>query len=239
VVEKIGEREVNIRFPEGFIPSCLYFHTVPASGVVETRFTYLYQNGLRLPVTLYLENESGAAARLEGLKQKTTAVLAELEKDYGPFLHPSLTVHVVDRNGMEYAGAAVTSEKLLGHELFHSYFARGVLFSNGSASWIDEALASWRDGGYKTKKSLRGTSGMAAHGPYGRVTDAKAYTFGADFMALLNGKLRSKGGLKPFLRSLIARKAFVPLDMDLFIHEMESFYGVSLVGDFQRYVYRM
>jgi hypothetical protein len=49
---------------------------------------------------------------------------------------------------MEYCGATMTDPGALGHELTHSWFARGVMPANGNTGWIDEAVASWRDDGY-------------------------------------------------------------------------------------------
>ena len=109
--------------------------------------------------------------------------------------------------------------------------------ANGNAGWLDEALASWRDAGYQSSSALSGSSNMSAHPYYTRITDRNAYTFGEQFMRLLDGKLKAKGGLKPFMRYMVERKVFSPLFVEEFIAEMNRFYGVSLDADFRQYTY--
>jgi hypothetical protein len=77
-------------------------------------------------------------------------VMQELEQTFGAYPHETLLVYCTGASsgGMEYAGAAMTSQAALGHEITHSWFARGVMPANGSAGWIDEAIARWRDLGY-------------------------------------------------------------------------------------------
>lgn len=238
VMKEISENETKITYPAGFNVSCLYFHTVPASSVNETRFSYKSLDGRELPVVIYLQRSFGdQSSRLADLKKRVINIMDELEGDYGAFPHPSLTVYVAGSGGMEYSGATMTSVSALGHEIFHSYFARGVMPSEGNAGWIDEALASWRDDGYDSITSLSGTSRMANLGTYTRLTDRAAYSFGERFMALLDGKLQSKGGLKPFLRNMVEKHTFAPLNVPEFISHMNEFYGMSFNADFKRYVF--
>jgi len=138
---------------------------------------------------------------------------------------------------MEYCGATMTEFSALGHELFHSYFARGVMPANGNSGWVDEALASWRDKGYQSLSILTGSSRMSSHPYYTRTTDRAAYSFGERFMRYLDGKLQSKGGLKPFMRYMVDKKVFSPFFVEEFISEMSNFYDVSLSEDFKRYTF--
>ena len=50
-------------------------------------------------------------------------------------------------SGIEHFGASRTSRYSLGHELFHMYFGRAAMPSDGRSAWIDEGLARWADGG--------------------------------------------------------------------------------------------
>jgi hypothetical protein len=237
-VTQVSDSEFTIVFPDQLNVTCPYFHTTPASDVHETRFSYKSIDGREIPVVIYKQKIATEHSSFAVLQEKTLTYLDELEKDYGPFLHSSLTIYMAGASGgMEYSGATITSEKALGHELFHSYFARGVLPSNGNAGWIDEALASWRDKGYSTLATLSGTSQMAAHGTYNRVTDRSAYSFGERFMSLLNQKTSAKGGLKPFLRELVIKNAFSPLSTEQFMALMSEFYGMDFKPDFERYVF--
>lgn len=237
-VSKIGENEYKVSYRAELNTTCQYFHTTPVSSVVETVFSYKSVDGRDLPAVIYLQ-KSGAtqANKLASLKRQTITILDELERDYGPFLHPSITIYVSGMGGMEYSGATMTSESALGHELYHSYFARGVMPADGNAGWIDEALASWRDEGYKRINSLGGTSQMANHGTYYRATDRQAYSFGERFMALLDGKVSDKGGLKQFLRKLVEDKSFDPITVTDFTQAMNKFYNSKFEDLFSKYVY--
>ena len=202
----------------------------------ETRFTLKSIDGRMLPVLLYATKGSWIAS-LDRLKEKVSSVFKELEADYGPFPHPSILVYQAGSGGMEYCGATMTDFGSVGHELFHSYFARGVMPANGNSGWLDEALASWRDNGYPTLSSLSGSSGMSSHPYYTRITDMAAYSFGARFMSLLDGETRGKGGMKPFLRYMVATQALKPLFVEEFISMMEGFYQQSFKNLFKRYTY--
>lgn len=230
-----GENQFKVEFPEYFTASSLYFHLVPVGRYFETNFTFKSKDGRDLPVAIYTGNYESSLAQF---KIETIRVLTELENDYGAFPHQSVTIFNAGSGGMEYCGATMTEFRALGHELTHSYFARGIMPANGNAGWIDEAIASWRDKGYQSVGSLWGTSGMASHQMYTRKTDTAAYNFGAQFMAFLNNKLAAKGGLKPYLAHLIEQKIFDPLVTEEFSGLMEEFYGMEVKSEFTRYVYR-
>lgn len=226
----------KISFPAYYTASSVYFHVVPQGTVNELRFTLKSIDGRNIPSVVYFSTSS-FGGNLERLKNKTTEVFHELESDYGPFPHPSITVLQAGSGGMEYCGATMTDFSALGHELFHSYFARGVMPANGNSGWLDEALASWRDDGYQTLDTLSGSTGMSSHPYYTRITDRQAYSFGERFMSYLDGKTKAKGGLKPFMRHMVDKKSFAPLFVEEFIQEMNAFYGISVDEDFKRYTF--
>ena len=109
--------------------------------------------------------------------------------------------------------------------------------ANGNAGWVDEALASWRDDGYQSLGTLSGSSNMSGRPYYTRTTDTAAYSFGERFMSYLDGKLKSKGGLKPYMRTLVEREKFKPFFIEEFISHMSKFYGVDLSADFKQYTF--
>lgn len=231
----ISPTEFKIEFPEYFTSSSLYYHLVPVGRYYETNFTFKSKDGRDIPVAIYTGTYESSLAQF---KTEATRVLNELENDYGAFPHPSVTIFNAGSGGMEYCGATMTEFRALGHELTHSYFARGVMPANGNAGWLDEAIASWRDKGYQSLSSLNGTSGMAGHEMYTRLTDMDAYSFGASFMAYLNSKLASKGGLKPYLSHLVETKVFDPLVTEEFSSLLSDFSGIDMKPEFSRYVYR-
>ena len=236
-VLRLDSETYRIQYPDHYTASSIFFHTVPAGSVDEIRFEVKSIDGRVLPAVVYAAKSSWGGSSLDRTREKVERTIRELEADYGPFPHPSITVYQAGSGGMEYCGATMSDFGSLGHELFHSYFARGVMPANGNSGWLDEAIASWRDDGYQTLTSLSGTSGMSSHPYYTRITDTAAYSFGSRFMSLLDGRSRAQGGLKPFLRHMVANHRFSPLFVEEFIGWMGAFYGTSFTEDFRRYTF--
>ncbi len=237
-LRKGSKSSYKISYPSHFNASSIFFHTVPEGLTSELRFSLKSIDGREIPSVVYFgKSILGGFTSLETLKNKASEVFHELEGDYGAWPHEQLIIYNAGQGGMEYCGATMTSLSALGHELFHSYFARGVMPANGNSGWLDEALASWRDDGYQTLSTLSGSSKMSNHPYYTRTTDMAAYSFGERFMGYLDGKLKSKGGLKPFMRHMVDNRKFSPLFVEEFIQEMNQFYGVSLDKDFKKYTY--
>ena len=204
----------------------------------EIRFSLKSIDGRDIPAVVYASRSVwGGTPGLEFLKNKAETVFHELESDYGAWPHPVLIVYNAGMGGMEYCGATMTDSSALGHEMFHSYFARGVMPANGNAGWLDEALASWRDDGYQTATSLTGSSRMSSHPYYTRTTDTAAYSFGSRFMSYMDGKLKAKGGLKPFMRFMVDQHKFAPIHIEDFISLMSTFTGISVDADFRKYTF--
>lgn len=228
----------TIIFKEDLSVACPYYHTAPVGSFPEKSFVINSIDGRELPAVVYINRDAGVdyEEKMTRIMNNTIKIIAELENDYGPFPHDSVTVYVnAPSGGMEYSGATITAESALGHELFHSYFARAVLPADGNSGWIDEALARWRDYGYPTNPTLAGTSILAAHAPYTRATDRNAYEFGSKFFALQNYKLGGK--MKAFMRHMVETKSFEPITTEDLIAEMNAYFGTDVTPDFQQYIY--
>jgi hypothetical protein len=238
-IEFVSDQQVRIQFPAHFNASALFFHTTPEAVMRESRLTFNSMDGRQIPVRIYLKPSmlSNPAKQLKKLEGMTLKILAELEADYGPFPHPSVTIYNAGSGGMEYHGATMTSESALGHELIHSYFARGMMPANGNAGWIDEAIASWRDNGYPRGGAFSGNANMAGRAEYTRFTDRQAYSFGAKFMASLDNHLKDQGGLRPMLKQVIENHLFSPFLTEDFVSWIEGFSRTNLMPIFERHVY--
>ncbi len=233
-VHSFGVNHYEIRYPGYFTTSSVFFHTFPMGKFSEKKFDYKSINGMTIPVRIYAKY----GFFLNMAETKTINTLTELEKDYGPFPHPSVTIYLAGAGGMEYCGATMSDLSALDHELTHSYFARGMLPSNGNAGWMDEAIASWRDDGYKnlSEEKLYVTQ-MASHPVYTRKTDTDAYDSGARFMAYLNHLSFDQGGLKKFLKQIIDTRLFKPLTTEDFHSDYEKFFGIDVAREYSKYVY--
>lgn len=231
-VKALAENVFQVDFPDFYTTSSMFFHLSPKDAIRSSRFAYKSVDGRDLPVEVYSNGD------LPRYVAEVKRVLAELEGDYGRFPHAQVIVYGAGRGGMEYSGATVSSLGAVGHELFHSYNARGVMPAQGNAGWMDEAMSSWRDRKYARRASPGSATRMAGHSVWTRKTDAAAYGAGADFLAWMAGRLASAGkDLKVFLRGYLTENFSRTMTTDLLKAALESYSGFDLKADFERYVY--
>ena len=227
----------TVEYPNYFTASSLYFHLTPTGKFQSTSFKFKSKSNKNIPVVIY-NKKSFFGTSLKSLKKTTISILNELESKFGNWPHESLTIYNAGQGGMEYSGATITSTNALGHELTHSYFARGVMPVDGNSGWLDEAIASWRDNGYKaTSKPNFTKTQMAAHSQYRRRTDRNAYTKGANFMAFLNHRLKDLGGLRLFLNELHTNFTHTNITTKDFIKELNKFSGEDFQKEFDQYIF--
>jgi hypothetical protein len=231
---QLAQNDFKIIYPDYFTASSVYFHVTKKGRFPENKYTYTSINGRQFDVTIYSAN-SGNVRRATANSQK---IMKELEDKLGPWSHPSLVIYIAGQGGMEHSGATITSMSALGHEIIHSFFARGVMPVDGNAGWMDEAIASWRDKGYPAVKAPNFSStNMAGHSHYKRTTDRRAYSKGANFMAYLNNELSNMGGLTVFLKDVYGQYVHQSINTELFRMLLEAYTGRSFERDFNQYIY--
>tara|TARA_R110000868_G_scaffold117600_13_gene312448 strand:- start:18295 stop:19632 length:1338 start_codon:yes stop_codon:yes gene_type:complete len=231
-INELSKNHWKIQYPAVYTASSYFYHLFEKDAYPEDRKIYKSIDGRDIPVLVYT-NQSVSRFMNETLK-----VLAELEADYGPWPHAQVIIYGAGQGGMEHCGATITSYSALGHELIHSYFARGIMPAHGNSGWVDEAIASWRDAGYPgySSRSLSRTD-MAGHSTYQRTTDRDAYTKGMRFIGHLHSKLESQDNFKVFLKSFFTERKFKPFKTHEFKAAIESFYSTDLSNEFDLYIY--
>lgn len=231
-VTELAPNHWSVKYPEVYTASSYFMHITPEGEIPVQSTTYKSIDGREIPVTVYTTQS------ISRFMNATLEILAELERDYGPWPHAQVIIYGAGSGGMEHCGATITSFSALGHELTHSYFARGIMPAHGNAGWVDEAIASWRDDNYRsyTTRSLSRTD-MAGHSTYQRTTDMDAYTRGMRFIGYLNSKFQEQEGFKSFLRSFFEERKFKPFKTEEFQKAIEDFYNTSISEDFDTYVY--
>jgi hypothetical protein len=225
----------RVEFPEYFNTSAFYFHLSEKGRFDVSRYTFA-GNAREIPVTVYSTTSSLTASAVTRSRQ----VLAELEGTYGAFAHDKVVIYVTpDGGGMEHCGATMTSLSALGHELTHSYFARGVMPANGNAGWIDEAIASWRDNGYPRASSApnRSAVNLGGFSSYRRHTTRDAYTLGAKLISEFDRMFSGQGGMKAVLKDLFAEAKHTTITVHDFKAFLERTTGQNLQSVFDRYVF--
>jgi hypothetical protein len=106
----------------------------------------------------------------------------------GPFHHGKRFVaHAwASTRGMEYDGATTGSVQSLEHEVFHSWFGRGVKPASANDGWIDEAVTTWATSDLADAPRLAATPMtladnpvvLAPASPWSRHTPKEAYRTG-------------------------------------------------------------
>ena len=233
-VTELALNNWHLEFRDVYTASSFYLHITKKGIIPELKNDYTSIDGRVIPVTVYTDQSTTR------FMNTALEVLKELEKDYGPFPHDKVVIYGEGMGGMEHCGATITSLSALGHELIHSYFARGVMPAHGNAGWVDEAIASWRDSNYtNASRWFLSRSNMAGHSPYERTTDRDAYSKGKRFMGYLNKYFVEEGKkpLKVFLREFFETRKFKPFKTPEFQKALEDFYADDLSKEFDRYIY--
>ncbi len=233
-IREQGRGEWEVRFPSYYSLSSFYVHLTDRALVVD-RFTV--QGMTReIPVTVY----SSSSSLVQAAKAQLPTLFREMEADYGPYSHPEFIAYIVTTSGgMEHVGATVTHLDSLGHELLHSWFARGVMPAEGRSGWIDEAIADWRGKGYQRASSLlqRSPTSLATGSPFALATPMNSYQDGRLLMAELDLYFADLGGLKPVLKEFVNRYRYSHYTTEEFKLFLESHTGRSVDEFFNRYVY--
>ena len=236
----------KIEFPSFFTSASPWIHLAPQHEFQCLKDKFLSSDGRIIPITVYKNSEwQGEDIDLKHFMLTTKTILHDLESDFGPFPHGSVTVFArdgVEPSGMEYAGAVATNLHALRHELDHSYFARSIMPADGNAGWVDEAIATWGDSGYLPRnKKPKNRVNMGARSPYVRITSQDSYEEGRRFLAHLDHVLRDLGGpkrgLKSFLREYARKKRHQSVTAREFQELLEDYHGKSLRELFDAYVY--
>jgi hypothetical protein len=232
---ELGNNTFEVTLPSFYSSSSLFFHLFPEDQIGNTQeFDYLSIDGRKIPIDIY------TGYNAEEFATAAVKILAELENDYGPFPHDQLIIYGnMSSGGMEYSGATATSLKALGHEIFHSYHARGLMPANGNAGWMDEAIARWRDNKYPLVEKLTHQRGSLGGRPaWARSTDGLAYTDGSNFLSWIAYRMNQNGqSFKQFLRDYFTKYKHTTVTTELFRDEIKLMSGLPLDKDFDRYIF--
>jgi hypothetical protein len=167
---------------------------------------------------------------------------------YGRWAHGDRFTAVVwaPGRGMEYDGATTASVAALEHEVFHSWFGRGVKPARASDGWIDEAWTSWAT---TTRRSDEGRFAEVELGlheppvllypphPWSRCTPVEAYREGARLFAGLSHLLSGAGRLRSAMAAWYQANAGGLVTTDGLQHHLTAWSGVDVGPWFARYVH--
>jgi hypothetical protein len=138
-------------------------------------------NSQDIPYAVYVDEALGRSAA--EVTATLTAYLDEFVVMAGPYVHPAMTAYVVAQGrSMEYAGATTTAYSALGHELFHSWWARGLSPATYADGWVDEGWTVFSTGRKSNPIPFDWSAAprlLYDPHPFARETPQTAYTYGA------------------------------------------------------------
>jgi len=201
-------RRWSVSYPPSYTSLSPMLALAPADELV---LEHARAGGSGRPGPVTVAGPADRAADLASAAADVAAWLGYFSARYGEWAHGERFVALLwpEARGMEYDGATTASPEALEHEVFHSWFGRGVKPARASDGWMDEAMATWatasrRSGGgrYGSEEldlSLEPTLLYPEH-PWSRHTPREAYAAGN---RLLSGLAYMMGGAGE-LRSALA-----------------------------------
>jgi len=192
-------------------------------------------------VTIEAWRPAGSTVDLTAQIAVIRALLVENENDYGGYFHDNRYVALFDSGGMEYEGGTTTAPGALRHEVFHSWFARGLKPACQADGWWDEGFTTFHDEGADDAVALDFTDPpviLCSRDPWQRHTPSASYSAGG---ALFKGLAAMIGAaaLNGHMSSLyLAQAGGLPLSTQRLEEHLVARSGdVRVVHAFHRFVY--
>lgn len=181
-----GEHSWTLAFPPTYTAFSHLIVLVPASEVGAAVHESKLKGGRQLRVEAFVRHEAGHdPARVA---ERTAEIVKKFDEEVGAWAHPAYVPVYVWTGGrsMEYDGGTTTALGALEHEMFHSWFGRGVKPASQDDGWWDEAWNMYVTSGFRRKPDLsqEGPPVVLSTGdPYNRITPGDSYGAGALFFA--------------------------------------------------------
>jgi len=176
------------------------------------------------------------AAQVAGARARLVAN----EGAAGPYLHGNRFVLFVNTGGMEYDGGATTGPGALAHEVFHSWWGRGLKPASQPDAWFDEAWTVYNDHGAGEAQPFdfaQPPVTLCPRNAWSRITSGGAYTDGYRFWKGV-AALLGPAALVAQMRELYLQRAgglVTTAEIEAFLLARTG--QVALVDAFHRFVY--
>ena len=172
---------------------------------------------------------------------RITSLLAENETRYGEFVGEKFVCFFHGAAiGMEYSNATTSDTSALRHEVFHSWFARGVMPASQADGWWDEGFTRYNDDGADKIERFDFSESpveLCSRQPFQRSTPANAYVDGIRFFRGVAAAIGADR-LRDAMRDLYGSKRRTPVSTaTLEAHLVAHSRDVGLVDAFHRFVY--
>jgi hypothetical protein len=189
---------------------------VAPADLFETRRSALTIPGRDRSLGLVCARHADTDADLAACEADIRAWLTYLTCRYEPWVHGDAFWAVVwgPGRGMEYDGATTAAVGALEHEVFHSWFGRGIKPARAADGWIDEAFTSWSTASRRVEQPRFAATDLDLDEPpvtlypphpWARHTPIEAYQQGSRLFsgmaALLGGPHRLRAAMADWYRA--------------------------------------
>jgi hypothetical protein len=180
---------------------------------------------------------------LENVENEVKSCITKNVAEIGPYIHGDrFTTFLWDvyNRSMEYEGGITTASDVLKHEVFHSWFGRGIKPGSQNDGWIDEAWDVYNTSNGRISKPFdmsKAPNTLCSSNPFNRITPNSSYTDGARFFQGLAASLGTDN-LDFYMSSFYKDN----VDRLITTKQLESYLveksGISEISDyFNRFVY--
>jgi len=210
-----GGRRWSLCYPAHFTALSPMLVLVP-SDMIELRRSSLSLPGRNRSLRLVCARHTNTDADLAACEADVRSWLVYSASRYQPWVHGDTFWAVIwgAGRGMEYDGATTASAPALEHEVFHSWFGRGVKPARAADGWIDEAWTTWHTAARRSDVPRFGSEELGLDeppvvlyppDPWSRHTPVEAYREGARLFAgiafLLGGPERLRAAMADWYRT--------------------------------------
>ncbi|MCB0335874.1 MAG: hypothetical protein KDD62_06195 [Bdellovibrionales bacterium] len=217
----------QINFPNHYATSSFFVHLAPVA-----KYEVLEAEQRGIPMIIYKDKDREDIDLAHEL-EAASAYIDQFEEDLGQYPHESFVALYKDarfQGAMEYAGATMLARREhLGHEIFHSWFARSVRPANGDAGVIDELLAEWSESGYTSQVyNPQNYSEIITGSPYARSISIDVYFRTSILPELANILERQGMNLKQVVREFFQVHVGQAVNLQMFKQFIEGQTGLDL-----------
>jgi hypothetical protein len=215
-INKTGDNSWTIDFPDRYT-SLSHMLVICPKNQVEfiNDIIILPNNGTNLDLEIFKLKRN--PTNLDDITNKLKGHISQNVLNIGPYIHGNrFTCYLWDNpdgRSMEYDGAVTTIEAALKHEVFHSWFARGVKPATQNDSWFDEGWTVYNTDETVTLINPFSPSDspilLSSPDPFNRVTPRNSYDDGARVFAGLAAEL-GRENLNSYMNSFYRTHQEIP-----------------------------
>ncbi len=241
VVTNLAHHHWRLQFPAHMTALSPMVVLTPEADV--TRLTDELDLGKHGVIQIELVKHNPVKLSLKAAMKNAKDSLKRFSKSMGPWPHGDrCTIYM--RNGgssMEYDGATTSSAGALNHELFHSWYGRGVKPASQNDGWFDEAWdVYYADLNAKSKKVYSKKDKpvtLCFADPWNRMTSRLSYSRGSKLFASIAKKAGNEKLEKAMASFFLKWRLRLASTADLERHLIEALGNESVAPLFRKFVY--